>query len=151
MHVSKNVLFVIFKLFYRDMISFFQFFNCLKMAFIFIKKLKMVHLNTPINNYLALRVRCITMNKSFQDIVEIILIDPYDTKSIFINKHNLEKSRYFNNLFNFGKEKDQSSIRIEAINAEIARKIILIFSNDQKINPGFYRNIEVFIVTLSIY
>ena len=78
------------------------------------------------------------MEKLYQDItdIEIILVDPSNTLSIHAHKHILGcSSTYFHNLFCFGKEKTQSSIRIEVDNAKIAHDVIISFYG-QKINSA---------------
>ena len=81
------------------------------------------------------------MEKLYQDIInkfytdiEIIFIDSSNTLSIHAHKLILGySSTYFQNLFCFGKEKTQSSIRIEVDNAKVALNVIMSFYG-QKIN-----------------
>ena len=90
------------------------------------------------------------MENICQDI-EIILVDSNNTLSIRAHKCILEcSSTYFHNLFCFGKEKTQSSIRIGVDNAKVAHDIIMLFYG-QKINsvhdPKYLLemlNVEVF-------
>ncbi len=85
------------------------------------------------------------MDKLYEDItakkftnVEIILVDSNDTLILNLHKCILAcSSTYFNNLFNFGIEKNSSSIKIEVGDAKIAHDLILSFYN-QKINSTMY-------------
>jgi len=70
--------------------------------------------------------------------IEIILFNSHDTINIQSHKCILGcYFDYFHNLFNFGKEKNQSSVRIEVSNTKAARDLILSF-NKQKINSTCY-------------
>jgi hypothetical protein len=81
------------------------------------------------------------VNKFFQDLthrkytdIEITLFDLHNIISIHAHKSILGfSSDYFYNLFNFGKEKNQPSVRIEVCNAKVACDLILSFYN-QKID-----------------
>ena len=70
------------------------------------------------------------LTKKFYTDIKIILVDPHNTISIHAHKNVLGyASAYFHNLFNFGKEKNQSTIRIENLNAKIAHDVILSLYN----------------------
>jgi WD40 repeat protein len=82
-----------------------------------------------------------TINKVYTDI-EIVLIDPHNTISMHAHKCVLEcMSIYFHNLFNFGKEKNQSAIKIKVNNAKVANDCIMLFY-DQKINLVSHNEIK---------
>jgi hypothetical protein len=67
------------------------------------------------------------------DKVKLILSDANNKIPIDMNKNDLVKlSPYFNNLLNFGKEKNQSEIIIEVENASIAKNIITYSSANWK-------------------
>ena len=77
------------------------------------------------------------MDKDTTDI-ELILINSNDALTIHSNKNILEgSSNYFHNLFNFGKEKNYSSITINVCNTKIAYDIILLLNNQ---NPIYYND-----------
>jgi WD40 repeat protein len=69
--------------------------------------------------------------------IEIILLNSYDTIKIQSHKCILGcYFDYFHNLFNYGKEKNQSSVVIKVENVKVARDLILSFDK-QNINTMY--------------